>query len=192
MLRKYVERSEQKNWNAVDDFWSAVLQIGPPPNALGPSLNEADPAEITVVFAQLAEVLSDWNRDQKIPFFLWCGEKIRKMNLNDCEITRFELSRNLERKVIAATASDNQWLEADFGIRWAGIEGVEPVEAAGSIIPTAQYLRQEVKYSARTCLAMSRHLLERIRSGVPRGVDAAAATKAVTSAIEVFSDRQVQ
>jgi hypothetical protein len=155
-------------------------------------LNEADAAEITIVFAQMAEVLNDWKRDPKTLFFRWCREKIREMNLKDHEITRFELSKDIERKVIAATVSDNQWLEANFGLQWDGIESEEPVEAAGSIIPTAQYLRHEVKYSARTCLAMSRHLLERIRSGVPRGVDAAAATKAVTSAIEVFSDRQVQ
>lgn len=192
MLRKYVERSEQKNWNAVDDFWSAVLQVEPPPNALAPSLNEADPAEITVVFAQMVEVVNDWNRDQRNLFFGWCRRAIREMKLNDHEYTRFEFSKNVARKVIAATVSDNQWLEANFGLRWDGIESEEPVEAAGSIIPTAQYLRQEVKYSARTCLAMSQHLLEKIRSGVPRGVDAAAATKVVTSAIEVFSDRQGQ
>ena len=192
MLRKYVERSEQKNWNAVDDFWSAILRIGPPPKALGPLLNEADPAEITVVFAQMVEVVNDWNRDQRNLFFGWCRRAIREMKLNDHEYTRFEFSKNVARKVIAATVSDNQWLEANFGLRWDGIESEEPVEAAGSIIPTAHYLRQEVKYSARTCLAMSQHLLEKIRSGVPRGVDAAAATKVVTSAIEVFSDRQVQ
>ena len=191
-LRKYVEKSEQKNWSSVDDFWSSVLRMAPPPKAVGPSLNEADPAEITVAFAQIAEPLSHWGKDQRQIFFGWCRNAIREMNLHDFLCMRFEFSKRIERRIIAATVSENLWLENKFGLRWDGVDSLDHTEIADDIILSAEHLREEVKHSSPTCLAISRHLIESIKKGVPRGVDATAAARAVTSATDVFSERRDQ
>lgn len=191
-LRRYVEKSEQQQWSSVDDFWSSVLRMAPPPKAVGPSLNEADPAEITVAFAQIAEPLNQWGKDQRQIFFGWCRNAIREMNLHDFLCMRFEFSRSIERRIIAATVSENLWLENEFGLRWDDVESEGHIEIADDIILSAKHLREEVKHSPQTCLAISRHLLESIKKGVPRGVDATAAARAVTSAIDVFSERRAQ
>lgn len=190
MLRAYIEKSEDTNWNAVDDFWPNVLGIAPPPRRLGSSLNEADTAEITVVFAQVGERLDHWKRDERQIFFGWCRNKIRDMNLSGFECMRFEFSKDIERMVIAATDSDNRWLEETHGLRWAGIGRREQMEVKDEIIRSAEHLRLEVKHSPRTCAAIARYLLQHIRNGVPRGVDASTAAEAVASAVEVFSSRQ--
>lgn len=188
-LRKYLEKNEDKHWNAVDDFWTYVLNVPRPRTALVPPLNEADPAEISILFAVVTERLERWSRDEKQIFFIWCRNKIQEMDLKELEYAHFEFSREIEQMVLAATAPDCIWLEQEFGVRWAGIEQLEQLDSTRQIIPSAEYLRSEVRHSPETCATIARRLLDQIRTGVPKGINAAEAEDAVVSAIEVFRNR---
>lgn len=178
-VRKYHERSEGGKWDVVDDFWSDVLALHHRPIRADTLLNEADPAEITIIFAEMTERLSQLSFDQRTEFYGWCRNQFNAMIDIRHNTTRFDFSEAVSRKILAASSLDRAWLKERYGIEWDGLTSAETCNEDEEIIHSAEHLRREVTFSPEVCDAICAHFLERMAEGLPRSVDARAVRNAL-------------
>lgn len=185
-VRRYVDRSEELGWNAVDDFWTHVLELKPPQQSSITS-NDSDPAEVSVVFAEMSNVIVNMDKDERLIFMGWCRNHIRNMQNSGLRFTRFDFGEPLRERILAACEADSRWLRETYDISWQEPRGEPSLDESTEIIGSTEQLRREINFSRETCTCILENLLRHAEAATDPGIDKAAARSSLLSALKSFS-----